>query len=187
MRHYCPIQFTVRISLLVCGGAELSARVWNRDALSSRDLLLTDRTIYECPIRCCEFPVRVLPDPYTLSLPLFLSLSFSRPHQQRDWSRIRSDQGTERTNPAGSTTRTAGPTRRTRLLAVRYTTMSPIRMRSSAPGEARRESRSRPTPRRYPSYRGIPRFVNIPPNRPFRRRESLASDAAVWLAGCTWP
>lgn len=36
---------------------------------------------------------------------------------------------------------------------------------------------------RYPSCRGIPRFVNIPPNRSFRRREP-----SRWgPAGCTWP
>lgn len=36
---------------------------------------------------------------------------------------------------------------------------------------------------RYPSCRGIPRFVNIPPNRSFRRREP----SRCGPADCTWP
>lgn len=37
---------------------------------------------------------------------------------------------------------------------------------------------------RYPSCRGIPRFVNIPPNRSFRLSRAFAMRAG-WL--CTWP
>lgn len=166
---------TIHCSIFSClRAAKLPTRVWNCDICGSCCDLLSgerrrDRTAYGCTIFYSEFPVRPARS-YILFLPLSLSFLLSCT------SRIRNDQRTEHTN--GGFDDPNGRPNATNALTIRYDDAlfeygaRLVRARLAANREVEQH-------RCYPSYRGIPRFVNIPPNRFFRRRESR--NAAVWL------